>query len=352
MLTSEELENLDIFPKEYTWCCLMKFIFYSLSLLFSFTLLYTFYSDADLFSILTLNYQSKLEDAIINDYLTNELIISNLNKFNPDDASKFIQSYKDLETNFMKEYVMNSYPCLIKDSDNNFRSEEIIKLSEENLINNNSLKIVFEYKENPYAQFYSEDYQYLRTSYSNYIKLTKDNNKPNYYFLNKFDISRYLNNSSSYSLENFFSNNYLLKYIDIKNIYLNQANSYVVVWGHTEAFDEFMCITEGNLEFILIPPQEKKYVYPYTFRGPINFSRVNFFEQKRDDNNEKYADFIKANKFYMNVLQGDCIYIPAFWWRSYRTSKRKNIRTTFLIYKFNSNSEYLENIMLISHDEF
>ena len=117
-----------------------------------------------------------------------------------------------------------------------------------------------------------------------------------------------------------------------------------------EIFDEFICISKCNLEFILIPKKKKKYVYPYINKGPINFSRVNFFEQKKNDKNDIYKDFIKANKIYMNVLEGECVYIPAFWWRSYRNSKKKNNKCDFLTFKFLSNSKYLEEIMYIKNE--
>ena len=145
-------------------------------------------------------------------------------------------------------------------------------------------------------------------------------------------------------------NNYLIKELNLKDIHISKAQSHIVIWGNMEIFDEFICVPVGNLEFILIPPQEKKYVYPYNNGGRINFSRANFFEQKRNDKNELYKDFIKANKIYMNVLQGECVYIPAFWWRSYRNSKKKNNKCDFVTFKFFSNSKYLEDIMHIQNE--
>lgn len=352
MLTSEELENFDIFPKEYSWTCLFKFIFYSLSLIFSFLLLVTFYSDTDLFSLLTMNYYSNYNDIITSDYLTNKLIeLDSKNLL--ENASNFVQFYEDInESYFFKNYIMNSSPCLIKNSSEFFKTVELIKIVEEELIKDSTNKIIFEYKINPYSQFYNDDYQFLRTSYKNYFNLTQNNSGNNYYFLNEFTITPYLNNISGFSYEtNISNNNYMIKELNIKDIMLSKAQSHIVIWGHMEIFDEFICTSKGNLEFILIPPHEKKYVYPYVNNGPINFSRVNFFEQKRDDKNDIYKDFIKANKIYMNVLEGECVYIPAFWWRSYRNSKKKNNKSDFLTFKFSSNSKYLEDLMYI-HNEF
>ena len=316
MITSEELENLDIFPKEYSWSCLFKFIFYTLSFIFSFLLLVTFYSDTDLFSLLTMNYYTNSNDIIENDYLTNKLIELNPENFF-ENVSNFVQFYEEInESIFFKKYIMKSSPCLIKNSSDFFKTKEIINLAEDAMIKDINNKIIFEYKINPYSQFYDDDYQYLRTSYKNYINLTRNISKNNYYFLNEYKITPYLNNISNFSLEkNISKENYIINDLNLKDIFLSKTHSHIVVWGHMEIYDEFICISEGNLEIILIPPQEKKYVYPYVNKGPINFSRVNFFEQKKNDKDELYTDFIKANKIYMNVLEGECVYIPAFWWR-------------------------------------
>ena len=61
MITSEELENCDIFPKEYSCSCLFKFMLYSLSSIFSFLLLFSFYNDTDIYSLLTMNYSNNEE---------------------------------------------------------------------------------------------------------------------------------------------------------------------------------------------------------------------------------------------------------------------------------------------------
>ena len=353
MLTSEELENFDIFPKEYSWSCLFKFIFYSLSLIFSFILLFTFYSDEDLFSVLTMNYFANYNDIITTDYLTNKLIELNPKNYFSDNVSNFIKYYEELnESIFFKDYIMKSSPCLIKNSGKYFKTQKIFKMGEEELIKDiSNNKILFENKMNPYSQFFHDDYKYIRTSYKNFIAMSQNQSTNNYYFLNEYPITNYLNNISDFSYEkNISKNNFIINELNFKGIYLSKSQSHIVIWGHMEINDEIICVSEGNLEFILIPPQEKKYVYPYIDKGPINYSRLNFFEQKRKDKNDIYKDFVKANKIYMNVLQGECVYVPAFWWRSYRNSKKKNGKCDFLTFKYLSNSKYLENLMYIKNE--
>ena len=347
MFTSEELENFDIFPKEYSLGCLFKFVLYSLSSIFSFTLLFTFYTDSDLYSVLTMKHLSKNEDVIINDYLTNKLIELSPKDFISENKTNFIQTYDNLKNIFFKEYVMNSYPCLIKNSIEEFGVKEIINIIEENLIKDIDNIILFEYREDPYTQFYDDNYKYFRSSYSNYLNITK-NISNNYYFLNEYNIGSNFNNVSGIN-EQYLKNNYLVNDLTLTNIYLSKVENYVVVWGHMETNDQFLCLKEGNLEFILIPPQEKKYMYPFTRKGPVNYSRVNFFDGKHNIN-ENYPDFFKANKLYINLLAGECLYIPGFWWRSYRTNKKRNIKTTFLTFKYKSNSNYLELLTYVRND--
>ena len=346
MFTSEELENFDIFPKEYSFTCLFKFIFYSLSTIFSFLLLYAFYTDRNIYSIIRMDYYNN-EDFMINDYLTNKLIEVSPKDFITENKTKFIQNYEKLENNFIKEYIMNSYPCLIKNSSEYFGVKEAIDFIEKTLILYKNKRIIFEYRENPYTQFYDDDYQYLRISYDTFINATK-NVSENYYFLNEYNIDN-LMNITQIIYEKYLKNNYLVNSLELKHFYFSRAENFVVVWGHMEIYDNFICIEQGSLEFILVPPQEKKYMYPYSRQGPINYSRVNFFEGKNNDS-ENYPDFFKANKVYINLLAGECLYIPSFWWRSYRTNKKKKNKTTFLTFKYKSSSKYLESLMYIKNE--
>ena len=342
MLTSEELENLDFFPKEYSFSCLFKFLFYTLSSIFSLLLLLSFYLDTNIYSILTLNSQNKY-NTIINDFLSNKLIELSPKYFLFQNKTNLIQSYDNLKYNFIKEYVMNSYPCIIKNSSNYFGVKEIIDIAENNLIKDKNIILNFEYRENPYTQFYDDDYKYIRTTYEYYLNITKNINN-NYYFLNEYNLIKVNNNISTIAYDNFLKYNYLVKDLELREIYLSRVNNFVMIWGHMETLDQFICLEEGSLEYILIPPQEKKYIYSYSDRGAINYSKVNFFDEIKNIS-EKYPEFTKTNKIYIKLVAGECIYIPAFWWRSYRTNEINKEKTIFLTFKYSGNSKYLEYLM-------
>jgi hypothetical protein len=348
MFTSEELESFDIFPKEYSCSCLFKFLLYSISIIIGFVILYAFYTDSDMLSLLTMNYRSNYDDIIINDYLTNKLIELSPKNFLSQNKSNFIKNYEDLGNNFIKEYVMNSYPCLIRNATKNFLVKDIINLVENKLINDNNEKLIFEYRPNPYTQFFDDDYRYLKTTYSNFLNLTK-NFSNNYYFLNEYNIVDAIGNLSKTIFEKHSNNNHLIKDMDLSEIDLSYTENYVVIWGHANTDDHFICLEKGSLEFILIPPQEKKYLYPFNKKGPINYSRINFFDGK-NELNENYHDFLKVKKLYINLLSGECLYIPAFWWRSYRTNKETIEKTRYLTYKYNSNSHYLNRFVFVKNN--
>ena len=347
MITAEELENFDIFPKEYSCSCLFKFIFYSLSSIFSFLLLFSFYTDKDIYSIITMKHSS-YQNIVINDYLTNKLIELNPKDFLSENKTNYIQTYDNLKYIFIKEYIMNSYPCLIKSSSSHFKVKEIINLAEDYLTENRDIRIIFEYKQNPYTQFFDNDYQYLKTSYSNYLNITK-NNTNNYYFLNEYDLMNSQKNITRIVYDNFLKFNHLVNDLELVGVHLSRADNFVVVWGHMEIYDQITCLDKGSLEYILVPPQEKKYMYAFTKGGPINYSKVNFFDG-RNNPTENYPDFFKSNKLYINLNAGECLYIPGFWWRSYRTNKRNKERTIFLTFNFRSNSQYLEKLMYIRNE--
>ena len=348
MFTSEELENFDIFPKEYSFSCLFKFIFYSLSTIFSFLLLYTFYTDNDIYSVITMKNVAN-QDIIFNDYLTNKLIELSPKDYISENKISFVKSYKELNNNFIKEYVMNSYPCLIKNSSHYFGVKELINLTENTLIENKKIRLIFEYKENPYSQFYDDDYQYLRTTYDNFVNAVIKNNSKNYYFLNEYNIRYAIPKILNIVYDKYLKNNNLVKDLDLIELYFSRAENFVMVWGHSEILDEFVCLEQGSLEYILIPPQEKKYMYTFSKKGPINYSRVNFFDSKNNIA-ENYPDFLKSNKIYIKLQDRECLYIPAFWFRSYRTNKKAKEKTTFLSFKYYSNSKYLENILYIKNE--
>jgi hypothetical protein len=198
-----------------------------------------------------MNYYSTDSDTIISDFLTNKLIELEPKDILSENKTNFIQNYENLENSFLKEYVMNSYPCLIKNSAQNFGTKGIIEMVVDILKNKKNLIILFEYRENPFTQFFNNDFQYLKASYNTFMNATKNISHHNY-FLNEFSISQASYNLTKIAYDKYLRNNYLVSDLDLNEIYLSNVTRYVVVWGHMEMKDEFICIEEGSLEFIMI----------------------------------------------------------------------------------------------------
>ena len=120
--TAEELENCDLLPKEYTLPCIIKAVFYSIISFISAVLMYSFYSGKDFVSVITFNVASYDESYIIN----------RVALYEPDDLytnySKYVINYTEtLSDTFIKEFIMQNFPALIRNGTNGFNIYETTK---------------------------------------------------------------------------------------------------------------------------------------------------------------------------------------------------------------------------------
>ena len=347
MITSEELENFDIFPKEYSFSCLFKFIFYSTTSLIGFIVLFAFYTDSDLSSILTFNFRNANKYyANINDYLTNQISILHPKNFYSLNQSTFVKYYsEDFEQKFYKEYLLDGFPCLIKNSSDAFNITNITNFIQDKLLENNKTKITPEIRDDPFSEFFKKDFKYYTTTYTDLFNKNVSSLIKGNYFINDLDINTVIEKGKNVIQNNFLQNNKILKEMEIREISYNEVKKFVVVSGHYEISNQFLCINEGEIDLLLVPPQDKRYVYPFNKYGPINYSRVNFFYGGKETH-DKFPDFSKASKIFINLMKGECVFIPAFWWVSLKTVKSSNFNQ-YIILKYKSNSQYLEQMMNI-----
>src|SRR5690349_11982827 len=112
MFTAEELEECDIFPKKFTWVTTLKCLFYFGIMMTISILLYSFYSGKDFASIVSMESMKYSTD----DYFTSRLF--SLDKStNYDLGNKYNRNFTELtRLNFIKEYVNQNVPCIIKQS--------------------------------------------------------------------------------------------------------------------------------------------------------------------------------------------------------------------------------------------
>ena len=91
---------------------------------------------------------------------------------------------------------------------------------------------------------------------------------------------------------------------------------------HTDEDENFMCVLQGWKDFTIVSPFERGLVYPgFTDAAsgkfyPENYSPVNFDRPQYDE----YPEFRKATVHTVRVQNGDCLFLPAFWWHRVSSS--------------------------------
>ena len=86
---------------------------------------------------------------------------------------------------------------------------------------------------------------------------------------------------------------------------------------------------------------QREFVYPYRNQyGPSHYSPVPFFKGEFG----RFPLFKKADRIHVTINEGDCMYIPAFWWRSIQTKQEKEFK--YITLKYESNSRYLQQLFM------
>ncbi|TNV77256.1 hypothetical protein FGO68_gene12138 [Halteria grandinella] len=113
---------------------------------------------------------------------------------------------------------------------------------------------------------------------------------------------------------------------------------------HTDADENFMCVYKGYKNFSIVSPFQTKYIYAGERKGddvshmPNNYSPVDFV---RPDY-QKYPLFKNAMVYHIQLLPGDCLFLPAVWWHQVESSPGECIAVS---YWYKSNNE-IENVVL------
>lgn len=102
-------------------------------------------------------------------------------------------------------------------------------------------------------------------------------------------------------------------------------------------YRNFYLVTQGSIKVKLAPPKSKKYLYPmndyenFEFRSPINPWNVQ--HQYRPD-----FDKIKCLEIVLNP--GSMLFIPSFWWYSFKF----NDKTSLCTFKYRTYMNSLANV--------
>jgi hypothetical protein len=96
-------------------------------------------------------------------------------------------------------------------------------------------------------------------------------------------------------------------------------------------YRNYYLVTHGTVKMRLIAPNASKYLYPvadydnFEFRSPVNPWHVQA---------EHRADFDKIKTMDVDLIAGQIIYIPAYWWCSILFSNDASAATTICCFKY------------------
>jgi len=332
MFTSEELEECDIFPKRITKIGIIKFTFYAIVMSFSLVLIYSIYSGRDLTSLISLEGLKYNTD----DYFSNR--IWNIDKrFNYNLTDKYSCSIDHLKENpdiFVKEYVTQSLPLIIKNMSHNVTlltqlksNEEIERLSEFS-------PLPVEFRSDPNRNYFFDKSKVIPLSYSEFLIEAQNISRKSNLFLHEVNIPNLSTNLTEMIKEFKF-----LEYLSFRPEFTTYSEGFdeFIVTGHMEYSESLLCQIRGDLDILLIPALFRNSVYPYKKSyGPPNYSAADFFIADFG----RFPNLRNTNRLYITLSQGDCIYIPAFWWSSIKTKEETHYSYIKLYFKPHSRWVY------------
>mmetsp|Transcript_12901 Transcript_12901/g.12791 ORF Transcript_12901/g.12791 Transcript_12901/m.12791 type:complete len:248 (+) Transcript_12901:242-985(+) len=89
---------------------------------------------------------------------------------------------------------------------------------------------------------------------------------------------------------------------------------------HQDDVENIMCVLKGYKNFTIVSPLQSHFVYHAEKPNmPKHYSPVNF----DNPNLDKYPLFAKANVYKVHIKEGDCMYLPAFWWHQVSSSSEE-----------------------------
>uniref|UniRef100_A0A6C0E2E2 Cupin-like domain-containing protein n=1 Tax=viral metagenome TaxID=1070528 RepID=A0A6C0E2E2_9ZZZZ len=179
---------------------------------------------------------------------------------------------------------------------------------------------VFEVKIRDVLDINPENDLYVPLKLLDAVKLFQEDTKSTYFSENNDD---------------FLTETGVLKTIQQNDEYLRpplvSSCKYDIIMGSKDVFTPFryllnyrnyFMVTQGSVQIKLSPPKNSKYLYPiqdyenFEFVSPINPWNV----QSRYK-----ADFDKMKCLEINLVPGRCLFIPAYWWHSFKFSYDSSI---------------------------
>jgi len=86
--------------------------------------------------------------------------------------------------------------------------------------------------------------------------------------------------------------------------------------AHTDAMENIICVFEGYKNFTFVSPYHRGFTYAGYGGLPDNYSPVDF----NNPDCEKWPLFKKAKLGFAHIAQGDCLFMPAYWFHQVTSS--------------------------------
>lgn len=164
----------------------------------------------------------------------------------------------------------------------------------------------------------------------------------------KDDDERYISENNSEFLEE----TGLIKNFQYNDIFLrpyslcNSTYDYMFSSANTKTplkydlnYRNYFLVTQGKVTITLIPPKSSKYLY--TIKDYENFEFISPVNPWNVQPQFK-SDFDKLKTLEVNLIPGQVIFIPAYWWYSFSFSEN----TSICVFKYRT---YMNNIAISNH---
>jgi hypothetical protein len=85
---------------------------------------------------------------------------------------------------------------------------------------------------------------------------------------------------------------------------------------HTDAMENMMCVYAGYKNFTIVAQYDRQFIYAGHGGLPDNYSPVEFVAPDYN----KWPEFRKARVKTVQILPGDCLFLPAYYWHQVGSS--------------------------------
>jgi len=230
--------------------------------------------------------------------------------------------------NCCKNYLLQNYPIFSLKIRENKQNKDLINY---NSLYRNDNSFVSNNNNNKNENFYV----YMNLNVAN--KLFDEDKKGNYFSENNED---FLKETGVYKVMN-YNDEFLRPYL-VSNYYydiiMGSENS-TTPFKYEINYRNYFLVTQGNITIKLSPPKSSKYLYVINDYENLEFrSQIDVWNIQ-----EKYKhDFEKVKCLEINLTPGKFLFIPAYWFYSFKLSKDSSI----CCFKYRT---YMNNIAISPH---